>query len=80
MWRGCRSKTEMMSIPTNTQGEKVAGEISKLQEHLTHIHYRSDLSGSLQPKLQDGAIHKELLLQVIILYIHSTNTQGGPTL
>lgn len=30
----------MMSISTNIQGEKVAGEISE-QEHLTHIHYRS---------------------------------------
>lgn len=78
MWRECRGKTEMMSIPTNIQGEKVAGEISK-QEYLTHIHHRSDQSGSLQHKLQVGAIHNELLLQIIILFIHSTNIQGGPT-
>lgn len=78
MWRGFSNKTEMMSIPTNNPGEKVAGEISK-QEHLTHIDYRSDQSGSLQHKLQVGAIHNEILLQIIILVIHSTNIQGGPT-
>lgn len=35
------SETEMMSIPTKSQEENIAGEISK-QEYLTHIHYRSD--------------------------------------
>lgn len=63
----------MMSISSNSQGEKVVGEISE-QEHLIQIHYRNDQSASLGHKEQVRSIQGELLLQIIFLPAHSTNT------